>query len=759
MIEVVVLASLIALGIMVSTKKDDPEPLLTPENAWPARDVFTGSDRPSAHDPYHSTHTAVADAQARARIAANVAKYNNHTQQLTHNNMTPFFGGSVKQNVTDTANGTLLESFTGVGDTLRSHKCEATSLCDVRRNVSNVYGTPNQGCFMQSRMVAPVARRNELPIAAQRVGPGLGLGYTTTPSGGFQQASAQDIARDGTRTVDQLRAQAFCKQSAGVDPFFAMGLSDNQRRVASEPTMEAGLRLPGGSRSADAGVQTAGVAGIRRGERYGAPPEAIARMPTAGGNAQAASGDIVGLTVIAPSKDPQRATTSTEITGPAGPSEGRPAALPCEVRENARDAPRRYGLDIQPLQPGIVSGVVAANTVETDAVSASRPTERGLVRHGPAQGGGLVALVKAIVAPLQDAARSGRKLWTEDAPSPGAGGLAGPIKLPVHDPNDVAKTTIKETLIHDDDGAPPSRGTISTASFAPKATVWNPNDVAKTTIKETLIHDADPTRGTVTFDVPRYDPDDPRVTETRRVTIKQTLLAQDRPSLSVRGHKTSTRDPSAMEVAPTIRANVVGSESSRPMGGNPDALQKAGPTPAEAAPHHTQKETLLQDDYVGIAGAWFTRLLRLAGVVHDRTPAPRPTAQDYVGESSAPAYLTKPASLQTTGDPTRKHAADARETTAVANATRAPTTSGVKSANDSIPAATQYGPRLLPAGGASFVSPPNAVASSGAPECLGQTMRMASRPGCGTSDRLDPSMMDALKSNPYALSVVSRESL
>ena len=51
----------------------------------------------------------------------------------------------------------------------------------------------------------------------------------------------------------------------------------------------------------------------------------------------------------------------------------------------------------------------------------------------------------------------------------------------VHDPNDIARTTIKETNIHD---------TRSGNLQGPiKLKVYDPNDIARTTIKETNIHD------------------------------------------------------------------------------------------------------------------------------------------------------------------------------------------------------------------------------------------------------------------------------
>jgi hypothetical protein len=55
-------------------------------------------------------------------------------------------------------------------------------------------------------------------------------------------------------------------------------------------------------------------------------------------------------------------------------------------------------------------------------------------------------------------------------------------KPTVHDPNDVARTTIKETNIHNN-----HNGNMVPSSYK-KQTVYDPNDVTRTTIKETNIH-------------------------------------------------------------------------------------------------------------------------------------------------------------------------------------------------------------------------------------------------------------------------------
>ena len=84
-----------------------------------------------------------------------------------------------------------------------------------------------------------------------------------------------------------------------------------------------------------------------------------------------------------------------------------------------------------------------------------------------------------------------------------------------YDPNDVTRTTIKETNIHNNHS-----GMIGESIY--KGIVYDPNDVTRTTIKETNIHNSHsgmlsknaPSRGVV------YDPENVARTTTKETTIK-----------------------------------------------------------------------------------------------------------------------------------------------------------------------------------------------------------------------------------------------
>lgn len=95
----------------------------------------------------------------------------------------------------------------------------------------------------------------------------------------------------------------------------------------------------------------------------------------------------------------------------------------------------------------------------------------------------LTTNIKAIIAPIMDAVKISMKEYTIDSAR-----LAGnakpqlPNKLALQDPNDIMKTTVKETILQESDNLNLS---------GPSETYSALNDEAKTTVKETILQDAD----------------------------------------------------------------------------------------------------------------------------------------------------------------------------------------------------------------------------------------------------------------------------
>ena len=142
---------------------------------------------------------------AKKTVKINLSGIEIPQDQFMHNNMTPFFGSRVKQNVEPVANRSVLEKFTGeFAPELWQKKKERKPLFDpMRKDVGNVFGNEVQTDYYKERIAEPRIRNNEKPFEPQRVGPGLNQGYSSKPSGGFQQFEQQNIVRP--KTVDELR--------------------------------------------------------------------------------------------------------------------------------------------------------------------------------------------------------------------------------------------------------------------------------------------------------------------------------------------------------------------------------------------------------------------------------------------------------------------------------------------------------------------------------------------------------------------------
>lgn len=129
-----------------------------------------------------------------------------------HNNMVPFFGSKIR-NRTFQANQNegLLDNYLGAGSQDIVKK-EQAPLFNPNDNYNWAYGAPNQNDFYQSRVNPSLKMANVKPFKEETVGPGLGLGYTTEGSAGYNSGM---MARETwmPKTVDELRVDTHLKPS------------------------------------------------------------------------------------------------------------------------------------------------------------------------------------------------------------------------------------------------------------------------------------------------------------------------------------------------------------------------------------------------------------------------------------------------------------------------------------------------------------------------------------------------------------------
>lgn len=129
-----------------------------------------------------------------------------------HNNMTPYFGGQLRNKITNAnSSESQLDAMNGTGSQYLS-KRENSPLFAPETNLEWPLGTPNNTDFVRSRMNVSWRMANVNPFKEEKVGPGLGLGFTTAGEGGFNAGMGmRDAWLD--RGVDELRVATKPKAS------------------------------------------------------------------------------------------------------------------------------------------------------------------------------------------------------------------------------------------------------------------------------------------------------------------------------------------------------------------------------------------------------------------------------------------------------------------------------------------------------------------------------------------------------------------
>ena len=127
-------------------------------------------------------------------------------ENFSHNNMVPFFGSKVRGPQIDSNHSeTILDHRQGAG----SHqikRVEQAPLFKPEDNVQFTHGMPSHTDFLQSRQMPSTMISNVVPWKQEKVAPGLGLGFTTEGSNGFN-SGMMDRNAWKPPTVDELRVK------------------------------------------------------------------------------------------------------------------------------------------------------------------------------------------------------------------------------------------------------------------------------------------------------------------------------------------------------------------------------------------------------------------------------------------------------------------------------------------------------------------------------------------------------------------------
>ena len=136
-------------------------------------------------------------------------------EYFQHNNMVPFFGGNLKTSSSrDGNNESVLDNTTGAGSQYIK-KQEQSPMFAPGENLQWSHGMPNQSDFIKSRINPSLKMSNVNPFKQESVAPGLGLGYTSEGSGGFNSGMEQrDLWKP--KTADDLRVANNPKSSGNM---------------------------------------------------------------------------------------------------------------------------------------------------------------------------------------------------------------------------------------------------------------------------------------------------------------------------------------------------------------------------------------------------------------------------------------------------------------------------------------------------------------------------------------------------------------
>lgn len=377
------------------------------------------------------------------KVHSNLAGIDIPKQNFGHNNMVPFFGSKMTQNtnIENFQNRTLEVETNGYFNWAPKKECKP--LFEPTIGLTNITGTQLQSDRELERYIASNNRTMELPFEQIMVGPGLNKGYSAEPSGGFQQENTRDYVMP--KSVDELR-------------------------TSNNPKLTYAGRVVSGKSIEQRGMEGE-VAKHRPDTFYIQEPS---RYFT---------------TIGAYTKETKRPTQLVKETNRQCTSnieyfgDGAPAvAVEPEQRAAVKKSIKRNFLNDNPRNASATDQWVNLDKGDYGLHSLFLPSQEREVTELRTHVLNVSSVLKKVVTPIMDEINPGRKTNFIGNPNYVGYVQTNVSNLQVYDPNDVAKTTIKETTLSGD-----YVGIYD--SYVPKPKAHDPNDVAKTTMKETTLNE------------------------------------------------------------------------------------------------------------------------------------------------------------------------------------------------------------------------------------------------------------------------------
>jgi hypothetical protein len=377
------------------------------------------------------------------------------SNEFKHNNMQPFFGGRIKQNMAPQANVSRLDAYNGNGST-QMKKREVENMFETSRApYGNPYGMEDNTEFFQSRITsqAPIARNGERPFEPTRVGAGIGEKFGFAGKGGFQQMEVNEIMRP--KDTNELRVLS------------------NPKETYNQPMVPGGHFI---GTSADVGDV---------GEMRKYKPDTF-YIDETGERFFVTTGDLIKETVRSTQVLPHtsRPETSVEYGGIAASQDFGEGYVTGSYRmpmsqqfggagyRNA-DMTSYYTKDV-----GAVEADYGKNSIEIRPNERNETSERVMALNTvPADNGLVTAHFTDDARPTRRGETTGNIRMTG---TPVSYAQRAPA-ITVWDPKDIARTTVRETTIYLD-----RPGIMASGSGPNRLKVYDPDDIARPTQKSQL---------------------------------------------------------------------------------------------------------------------------------------------------------------------------------------------------------------------------------------------------------------------------------
>ena len=375
------------------------------------------------------------------------------TSQFTHNNMVPFFGGRVRQNVAVDTNTGILDSYTGSGVNQIVKKEVETMFNTGQTPFGNPFGLENSTEFIESRIDLPRNRAGEKPFEPVRVGSGVGERFGSTGKGGFQQIEVNQLMMEKMPKTDDLRVadnpKLTYKQPVVPGQHFVTNSAESPGEVRKYKPDTFYIDQTG-ERYIGAFAQDAQKEGVRPTQvfKHQTRPETSSELIGPAASQEFGESYVTGSyrTPMAQQYGGagyRNADMTTYYTNNTDAPEADYGRSSIEIRPNERLATseRTMGLNLTPAETG---------AVPTHYTDRARPTYRGETIGNIRQTGTPVGYAQgapALTVWSDDVARTTVKEGTVNWNYMGIMSSGSqPNKLKVYDPDDIAKPTQKSQI-------------------------------------------------------------------------------------------------------------------------------------------------------------------------------------------------------------------------------------------------------------------------------------------------------------------------